>query len=393
ALLVLGGLALGRDAVTLRLVATGAIVVLAFWPEALMGPSFQMSFAAVVALVALSEHRGFRALVMARDEIRGKKAGRVLLAMLGTGIAVELTLMPIALHHFHQAGMLGALANLVAIPLTTFVVMPFEALALVFDIVGLGAPFWWVTGRALDLLLGIAHAVSNSPLAAMQVAARPPWVFALIVSGMLWVLLWRDRLRWVGLIGVAAGVMGIIAAPVADILVTGDGKHVALWMQEGKLAILRDRAGEYVRDMLAENAGHGGTLDTLAALPQARCSTDLCAVRMERAGRSWDILATRSGMLVDRPTFEQDCARSDIVISDRRLPYWCRPRWLKVDRSSLARTGGLAIMLADGTVRTVRAANDQHPWVTPAELWRPRRWSGNGTATRAAEPAARVSAP
>ena len=68
ALLVLGGLALGRDAITLRLVAAGAVLVLMLWPEALMGPSFQMSFAAVVALVALGEHPGFRNFVAARDE-------------------------------------------------------------------------------------------------------------------------------------------------------------------------------------------------------------------------------------------------------------------------------------------------------------------------------------
>jgi len=390
ALLVLGGLALGRDAMTLRLVASGAIIVLAFWPEALMGPSFQMSFAAVVALVALSEHRGFRALVMARDEIWWRKTGRALLAMLATGIAVELTLMPIALHHFHQAGMLGALANLVAIPLTTFVVMPFEALALLFDIFGLGAPFWWLTGRTLDLLLLIAHGVSSSPLAAIQVAARPPWTLAFIVAGLLWVLLWRDRLRWIGLVGVGAGMVAIVASPVADILVTGDGKHVALRMPDGRLAILRDRAGDYVRDMLAENAGHGGTLDTLSMLPQARCSTELCAVRMASGGRRWNILATRSSMLVDRPSFEQDCARSDIVISDRRLPYWCRPRWMKIDRTTLAHSGGIAIYLDNGSVRTARAANDQHPWITPVEPRRPRRWKPRSDV---APPAGSLAAP
>ncbi|MDI1295272.1 MAG: ComEC/Rec2 family competence protein, partial [bacterium] len=104
ALLVLGGLALGRDALTLRLVAAGALVVLAFWPEALVGPSFQMSFAAVVAIIALGEHRGFRALVAARDETVVRRIGRVLIASLMTGFAVELVLAPIALFHFHKAG-------------------------------------------------------------------------------------------------------------------------------------------------------------------------------------------------------------------------------------------------------------------------------------------------
>lgn len=68
------------------------------------------------------------------------KIARAFAATLLTGIVVELALMPIALFHFHKAGMLGAFANLVAIPLTTFVVMPMEALALLLDLVGLGRP-------------------------------------------------------------------------------------------------------------------------------------------------------------------------------------------------------------------------------------------------------------
>jgi competence protein ComEC len=136
AMLVLGGMAMGRDAITLRLVAAGGLVVLALWPESLVGPSFQMSFAAVVAIVALTSSRRYRALTMARDEAWPRKTVRSIGALLLTGMAVEIVLAPIALYHFHQAGLLGAIANLVAIPLTTFVVMPFEALALLLDIMG-----------------------------------------------------------------------------------------------------------------------------------------------------------------------------------------------------------------------------------------------------------------
>jgi competence protein ComEC len=159
ALLVLGAMAMGREAITLRLVATGALIVLLFWPEALVGPSFQMSFTAVMALVALGELPAFRSFAMARDEPWWRRGGRAMAALLLTGMAVEVALMPIALFHFHQAGMLGAVANLIAIPLTTFVVMPFEALALAMDAAGAGAPAWWVVERALGLLLWVAHHV------------------------------------------------------------------------------------------------------------------------------------------------------------------------------------------------------------------------------------------
>ncbi|SEJ64756.1 competence protein ComEC [Sphingobium sp. AP50] len=370
ALLVLGGLAMGRDAITLRLVASGALLVLIFWPEALAGPSFQMSFAAVTALVALAEHGRFRAFAAARDEGVVRRAGRALAVTLATGIAVELVLMPIALFHFHKAGMLGAFANLIAIPLTTFVVMPLEAMALLLDVVGLGAAFWWMTQQALNLLLALAHGVAASPMATLLAPTMGMTLFGMTVVGLLWCLLWRTRWRWLGLAPVLIGVGVTFAASPPDLLVTGDGRHVAVRTPDG-MAILRDRAGDYVRDVLSESAGYDGALAAIATLPGARCSTDLCAVRLKDGkGRSWRLLFTRSDMLIERRSFARDCAMADIVVSDRGLPRWCRPRRMKIDRRLLMRTGGLSITLGTGEVRTVFRPGDAHPWISRA---RPRR--------------------
>jgi competence protein ComEC len=155
-------------------------------------------------------------------------------------------------------------------------------------------------------------------------------------------------------------------------LVTGDGRHVAVRTDKG-MALLRERAGDYVRDTLSESAGYDGELAALADLPGARCSQDLCALRMASGGRQWWLLFTRSDMLIERRTFARDCAAADIVVSDRALPRWCRPRWLKIDRRLLARTGGLSIALASGTIRTVRQPGDAHPWITrPASRGRPQ---------------------
>lgn len=372
-LLVLGGLALGRDSITLRLVAAGALVVLAFWPDALVGPSFQMSFAAVVALVALSSSRRFRALTAGRDEGWVAKTLRGSAGLLLTGFAVEAVLAPIALYHFHQAGMLGAFANLIAIPLTTFVVMPFEALALVLDLVGLGAPAWWVVKLSLDLLLALAHGVAASPMAVVLAPAFSSLVFGVILVGGLWCLLWRGSVRWLGVAPVLIGTAVIVLTPPPDILVTSDGRHVALRLPDGGMALLRARAGDYVRAALAESVGYDGVLSAVADLPQARCNPDLCAVTMQRGDQRWQLLVTRSRAMLDRQRLAKDCAIADIVISDRWLPRSCRPRWMKIDRRMLARTGGMAISLKTGKVDRVRPEGDTHPWLPPLS---PRRSTG-----------------
>lgn len=373
ALLVLAAMILGREAITLRLVAFGALVVLLLWPEALMGPSFQMSFAAVTAIVALYESKGVRGWFERREEGWPRRLGRSIASLLLTGLVVEIALTPIALFHFHKSGLYGALANIVAIPLTTFIVMPFEAAALAFDLVGLGAPFWWAAEQGLRLLLWIAHAAANAPGALAMLPAMPAGAYALMVAGGLWIALWRTWMRIAGLLPAAAGAIWALATPMPDLLVTGDGRHLALRMASGEMALLRDRAGDYVRDMMAENGGVDAELPALEGQEGVRCSPDLCLIDVERGGRRWRIAATRSGYLVPWREMIAACRSVDIVVADRRLPPGCVPRWLKLDRATLARTGGVAITLgARPEVRTVRRAGARHPWIG-AETVMPRR--------------------
>lgn len=362
AMLILGGIALGREAITLRLVATGALVVLLFWPETLVGPSFQLSFAAVIAIVALHEQQWTKRLLSRRDEAWARKLGRFALGLFLTGLAVEIALMPIALYHFNKAGLYGALANIVAIPLTTFIVIPLEALALLLDIIGLGAPVWWLVERALGGVLGLAHFVSNAPGAVALLPAMAIGSFLLIVAGGLWLCLWKTPWRRWGLVAVVAGGLSVFLAGSPDVYVTGDGRHVAVRAASGDLALLRPRAGDYVRDMLNETAGTEALATDLADLPAAWCNGDSCRWTMWRGGRQWRIFATRSSYYLPIEAMRSECAAADIVVSDRRLPATCTPRWLKIDRDMLRETGGVSIDLDRASVETVRTPGEDHPW-------------------------------
>ena len=365
AVLVLIALALGRDPLSMRMIAVAAFVVMLFWPEAVVGPGFQMSFASVIAIVALHSAAPVRAFLAPREEAWPVRLLRLLAMLLLTGVVIELALMPIGLFHFHRAGVYGALANVVAIPLTTFVSMPLIALALVLDIAGLGAPAWWAAGKSLELLLALAHWTAARPGAVATLPAMGAATFALFVGGGLWLALWSGRVRLLALVPVTLGTVLVMTLRPPDVLISGDGRHVAIPAADGSLLVLRESKSAYASDNLREIAGIDGALVPFERWDGARCSADFCTATLRREGRATTLLVGRSRERIDERELAAACERADIVVSERWLPRSCRPRQLKADRALLTRTGGLAIDLASGRVRTVAETQGQHGWWSP----------------------------
>ncbi len=375
-LVVLAGILIGREALSLRSLGLAAVLILAIRPEALVGASFQLSFAAVIAIVALYESRLGRWLTTAgEDEHPLHRLGRRVAALVVSGLVAEAALSSIGLFHFNRAGLYGALANLVAIPLSSFVIMPLLVAALLADLCGL-AWLWPPTGLAIEALIGLARATAGLPAAVVRLGTMPTAAFALIVAGGLWLALWRTRWRWFGAPVALAGLLLALLTPPADLLISGDGRQVAVRQPDGRLAFVRPRVSDYLREMWGEAVAAPDD-GTEAALPGLDCSPDVCLAPLPGGRR---LLLTLSRDFIARPRFEPACAAADIVVSDRCLPAWCRPRWLKLDRPALAASGAVAITLAGGRVASVGATSGDHPWRPPPATAAPRHLllDGNG---------------
>ncbi len=366
AMLVLIALAMGRDALSLRMVAVAAIFVLLLWPESVIGPSFQMSFSAVLAIVALSTSSPVRAFMAPREEPWFKRTGRGIVMLFITGLVIEIALMPIVLFHFHRAGLYGAFANVIAIPLVTFVSMPLIAVALIFDIVGLGAPFWWLAEQSLNLLLGIARFTSSQPGAVKLMPQMSGLAIALFTIGGLWLALWSGGARLLGFLPAAAATAMLVATPIPDVLIGREGRHVGITMTASdgsrSLLSLRDSRSSYSRDNLLELSSVTSDPVPLSEWEGARCSTEFCTLVITRGNRDWTLLLARNRDLIEERALAAACEQVDIVVADRYLPRSCSPRWLKADRGLLQQTGGLALDLEGERITSVAAGQGQHGW-------------------------------
>ena len=170
-------------------------------------------------------------------------------------------------------------------------------------------------------------------------------------------------MRLFGFLPIAVGAAAAFASPTPDLLVTGDGRHLVVIDRAGTPMLLRDRAGNYIRDLLAEASGYDGDPPNLAEAPFGQCSRDSCVAAIRKGHAEWRLLATLSAVQINWDDFTKACAEADIVVTDRRLPRGCNPRWLKLDRTSLAQSGGVAVYLGDPPrIVTVSDRVGQHPW-------------------------------
>ena len=358
--LVLVAVLLDRTAITLRLVAWAAMAVLLLAPESLMGPSFQMSFAAVLALVAAYESmrepwRRWRA-----GGGWARRAGLYLLALSITTLVAGTATGIIALHHFGRYSQYSLVANLIAIPLAGFWIMPCGVLACVLMPLGLEHLALQPMGWGIDLMLDAARMVASWPGASLRLPAMPTEGLAMAALGGLWICLWRGRLRWGGLIGLAAGLATIALTDRPDILVNGDGSLMAVRMADGRYSLSSRRAERFAARVWLERDGE--TESDGAAWPatesaDGRLSCDLIGC-IYRAGAR-DVALVR-----DAQTLADDCMPGMIVVSAVPVRRACRAAGRVIDRFDLWRNGAHALWLRPGGVRvlSVRAARGDRLW-------------------------------
>ena len=117
-----------------------------------------------------------------------------------------------------------------------------------------------------------------------------------------------------------------------------------------------------MRDLMSEASGFDDEPGLLAAAPYSSCSRDACVSTVQKEGRKFRVLATRTATRIEWQTLVKACSEVDIAVSDRWLPRSCKPRWLKLDRTSLEATGGIAIYLDEvPRVKTVAERLGSHP--------------------------------
>lgn len=355
---------LARPAVTLRNLALAALVILVWRPESILNISFQMSFAAVTGLVSVFE-------VMARRTRREptESPGRLtvprrvlgfFLGVMLTTVVASLAVAPFSAYHFHKIAQYGLLANLLVVPMFSLLVMPMALVTLLALPFSLEAWPLAVMGHGIDMATGVAGRVASWQGAVAPVAQMPALSLWLAVAGGLWLALWQRRWRYAGLALVGAGLALSTSVKRPDILISRDGRTVAIRLTDGLLSARSGRGRSFDIRMWGEADGDPREVREIGRGKGYRCDPRGCVARV--AGQR---LALPNGAIA----LADDCRDGDIVVMAFSQARPCPSARLVIDAADLRRGGAHALTIRGGTVTTETVAQwrGHRPWVASGE--------------------------
>src|SRR5579871_605224 len=255
---VLIAVVVDRRAVTFRTLAVAAMIVLAMAPEALVHPSFQMSFAATLGLVVLVQV-GMPRLLATPDSSTATRialwVGREMMMLVLASLVAGLATTPYAAFHFHRVTPYGVLANLAAMPVVSALVMPAGLLGLVAMPFGLDGVFGSLMGIGIDWMIAVTRWVAALPGAVGRMAAFGTGPLIAASIGVILMGLLRTPLRWSGALLLCLAVVWALVVPQPDVLVSGDGRSVAVRGRDGALHLMQTGKDAFlVKEWLAADA-------------------------------------------------------------------------------------------------------------------------------------------
>jgi competence protein ComEC len=380
---VLLGVMADRPVLTLRTIALAALAVMVLTPEAVIHPSFQMSFAATLALIATYERGIPWAAATADTPLAARIAlwgAREAAVLVGASLVAGLATTPYAAYHFHRMAPYGVIANLLAMPIISAIAMPAGMLALLAMPFGLDAPLWQLMGAGIDWMVMVASWVAGLPGAVGHVGAFGTGAMLLATAGLVVICLLRSPLRFLGAALAFAGIIAAVTAGRPDVMISAGGDVVAVRGADGRLAAVKFGNDTLsVREWLAAD-GDGRDPADGAVKAGFACDPDGCVAHLPDGAV---VAVSRTAA-----AFADDCTRARLIVTLRIAPADCAAK--VIDRAMLRRNGATALTWRDGRFETdlARPEGIDRPWTRHRE---PGRRTAQGAALASRVPAATPS--
>lgn len=346
-----------RRGISLYSLGWAAVIILLWQPEALMGASFQLSFAATIAILAFYERFGHVVVDSTAGPLR--KTGLYFLGLMLTSLVATLATTPLVIYHFNRFTLWGIAANMLMMPLASFWIMPlavlsFIAMPLRLEHAPLVALDW-----GIGLMIAGSRWIAGFPLAALALPSPAATGIVLCVVGGLWLCLWQARWRLLGIPLIIGGMATMALHKPYDLLASGDGKRVAVRLQTGELLFLRGRVDSFDAEVWLRAQGQEQGLvpkDMQGRADAPQCDQHTCRATLHGYRVAVSRMKKAAVDLCDKDV--------DIVIAQEQLGgQACASVPLVIDGTFLRANGAVALRLAgDIQIDLAQELRGRRPW-------------------------------
>ena len=251
-LIFLIGVMISRRSISMRTISWAALCVLMVSPVALITPSFQMSFAAVVALIAFYESCRSYVQIKVRDKNIFKIVLVYLFGIVVSDFIASIATLPYSIYHFNRVAVYTSLGNLLAGPIIGLWIMPFVLISMLLMPLGLDYVPLKILGYGIHWVNEITAYVSALPHAGVPVMSMPMWGLIAITLGGLWLCLWQRKWRHFGWIGIMIGSLSLCLTQTPDVLIDNTGKAIAVKDKADNMVVLPSRGKMFIKNIWLE---------------------------------------------------------------------------------------------------------------------------------------------
>ena len=357
--IVFAAIMIDRLRISMRICAIAAAVVLALEPASLVGVSFQMSFSAVVALIAVYETFGARlGYLLHRRSLQGRVFGYCG-AVVVTTVVVTIGTYPFAIYHFHHVAFYSPLANVVAVPVSAMWTLPWGVVTCLLMSIGLERLALVPMGWGIDVTIWVAQQVSALPGNVWTTPRLPPVGLLMISLGGLWLCLWQGAWRRWGVVAILAGLASMALTRPPDVVIADGGRFVAARAPDGRYFVTADKGEKIAFSSLAQETG-----EVLVAWPEAGTGAE-GGLDCGSASCLYTARGHRVAIVTGEAALPLKCGSVDAIVSQIPAGFRCRSMMPVIDRIDSWRRGAVALWLgADGiTAESANESRGDRPWV------------------------------
>ena len=349
---------LDRRAFSMRSVALAAMITLLWHPEAIVSAGFQMSFAAVAALVAVYRAWDARRVYVHHGPVG--RAGQSLSSLTVTSFVAGTATSGFAMLHFNRVASYSLAGNLLAMPVFTFWVMPAALAVFPALLIGREDMPLFIMGKGLDVMLYLSAWVASWPESILYIPAGPSWIIGVFGLSFAALCLGPKLARVLGAILLPICLILWVTSKQPDLRISADGA-VAFWSDEKRetLYVNRKRSDRYGREQFARRSGQGAF--SQETYQKKRASCDPMACRLSIKGYTVSVTSHPSEVV-------QECLTADLVVLTSRSAGPVARRYCEamlIDTRTLNHQGGQNIYLDSADIRRESASSktrSARPW-------------------------------